>query len=139
MSKGIELKGFEQFYAKIKAAPQLIQKEISAEIEASSTQIVGNASKAAPTDLGELKNGISYRKVSDLKFEIISSVHYSPYIEFGTGALVNVPPDLQEYAIQFKGKGIKQVNIPARPFFFPAIHKEEPELVKRIKNILDDI
>jgi len=36
--------------------------------------------------------------------ELISNVYYAPYIEFGTGAKVRVPAELNNYASQFRGK-----------------------------------
>jgi phage gpG-like protein len=59
-------------------------------------------------------------------------------VEFGTGRLV----DLQHltklgfpasYAMQFKGKGIKKVNLPARPFFFTNLRKELGDLTNRLE------
>ena len=49
----------------------------------------------------------------------------TPYVEFGTGGSVDLTDMLElgipaSYAAQFKGKGIKNVNLPARPFFFNA-------------------
>ena len=57
-------------------------------------------------------------------------------MEFGTGALVNVPAGLEDYAIQFKGKGIKQVNLPARPFLFNSFFEEKQSLLDNIKKVI---
>jgi hypothetical protein len=54
---------------------------------------------------------------------VTSNAYYSAYHEWGTISHVVVPANLQEFAIQFKGQGIKQTGgIYARPFFF--IHQE---------------
>ena len=65
------------------------------------------------------------------------NAHYAPYIEFGTGGLVDVPAGLEDYAIQFKGAGIKQVNLTPRPYLFPAFKKATVEMLDNIKKKLN--
>ena len=67
---------------------------------------------------------------------IVAAKKYAAFVEFGTGALVNVPAGLEDYAIQFKGKGIKQVNLPARPFLFNSFFEEKKSLIDNIKKVL---
>ena len=45
---------------------------------------------------------------------------YSPFVEFGTGTLVDIPSGWGEMAAQFRGEGIKQINLQPRPFMYPA-------------------
>ena len=45
---------------------------------------------------------------------------YGAYVEFGTGTKVVAPADVSDYAWTFKGKGIRKVNLRARPYLFPA-------------------
>lgn len=66
-----------------------------------------------------------------------TNVEYSPYVEFGTGTMVDVPAGLEDYAAQFKGKGLRKVNLPARPFLFPAFMKQRQMLLNRIKIIFN--
>jgi len=42
------------------------------------------------------------------------NVNYAPYVEFGTGNRVVIPDDVKDYAIQFKGAGLRKVNNRAR-------------------------
>lgn len=58
--------------------------------------------------------------------------NYAPYQEWGTGGLVSVPAELSDFAIQFKGKGVRQVNMAPHPFFFPPYIEERPKIIKRI-------
>jgi HK97 gp10 family phage protein len=138
-NKPFQIEGMDAALKMLDNLPAELKKGVELEMEASATEIVALARSAAPVDLGQLRAGISFFKIGELSFEITSNAHYSPYVEFGTGALVNVPAGLEEYAMQFKGKGIKQVNIPAHPFFFPAFEKEKLELIKRIKAIVEDL
>lgn len=96
------------------------------------------AKRDVPVDTSALKNSIDFDG-DGLNWTVSAgggSVDYAPYVEFGTGALVNVPTGLENYAIQFKGKGIKQVNLPARTYLFANARKNFEEAVKNIKNIL---
>lgn len=62
--------------------------------------------------------------------------HYAPYIEYGTGTNVDVPQGFEDYAIQFIGDGIKQVNIKPMPYFHPAIQSELQNLKRKLQNSL---
>ena len=42
----------------------------------------------------------------------------------------------ESYAKQFKGKGIRDINLPARPFLFPSARTEFLNLLKRITDKL---
>lgn len=108
------------------------------EIEASTYTIQSDAIQQAPVNDGFLKNSISAQN-KELVGQVETGVHYAPYVEFGTGGMVNVPAGLEDYAIQFKGKGIKQVNLPPRPFFFPAFYRETPKLIERINKGLEKL
>jgi hypothetical protein len=61
---------------------------------------------------------------------------YAPFVEFGTGGLVEVPTELQEQAIKFKGQGIKKINLRARPFLYPALLRGRAEYLDKLKKVL---
>lgn len=110
---------------------------IEAEIEASAFDIRNEAVTTVPVDRGILKGSIRVVPGGHKLHKVIEAgAHYAPYVEFGTGTLVDVPSGLEDYAIQFKGKGVKQVNLPARPFLIPAWEQERLKLVERIRKQL---
>jgi hypothetical protein len=89
----------------------------------------------AVRDTGRLINSVQIEPhgLSETKhIGVEASVHYAPYIEFGTGDLVKIPAGLEEYAAQFKGRGIRKVNLPARPAVFPSFEEEKPKLLEAI-------
>lgn len=97
------------------------------------------AISSAPVDLGILKGSIN-GEVDGMNAVIGTPVKYSPYIEFGTGGLVDVPEGLEDYAMKFKGAGVKQVNIFPRPFLIPAFKKHTTKMLEELKKIdLDKI
>ena len=101
------IKGFDKLQSKISKLPKDLQDEVVGEIQAwgydvnreqqsliSEYKIVDNGAlrqntKAVPDNSGVI---------------LISNVYYAPFVEFGTGAKVKVPAELNEYASQFRGK-----------------------------------
>lgn len=97
------------------------------------------ATTLAPVDLGILKSSIN-GEINGLNGVIGTPVKYAPYMEFGTGGLVDVPEGLEDYAMKFKGAGIKQVNIPPRPFLTLAFRKHTSIMLEELKKLdLDGI
>jgi phage gpG-like protein len=132
----IELDGFQEVLTKLAKEGGKIAEEIDQEIAAGVRSMEKSAKRLAPVDTGRLRGSISTSRNAFLNWELVAQVGYAPYIEFGTGGLVDVPKGLEQYAIQFKGKGIKQVNLPARPFFFPSVFAFQVEIVKNIREII---
>ena len=93
----------------------------------------------APVDLGILRSSIN-GEVDGLNGVVGTPITYAPYMEFGTGGLVDVPAGLEDYAIKFKGTGIKQVNIPPRPYLIPAFKKHTVIMMAELEKLdLDGI
>jgi hypothetical protein len=67
-----------------------------------------------------------------LNAEISFSEDYAPFVEFGTGGMVVVPSGWEDFAIKFKGKGIRTVNAPARPYLIPSFEKGVKEINARL-------
>lgn len=104
---------------------------------------VAVAKVLAPEDNGVLKNTIvPTKRKGGLNWNINSRAKYSAYQEFGTGRKVDLS-DLRKsgypesYAAQFRGRGIRAVNIKPQPFFFPAINQEWPKLIPRLKKEIE--
>ncbi|MBE9598743.1 HK97 gp10 family phage protein [Pedobacter sp. MC2016-24] len=68
--------------------------------------------------------------------EVGFNMHYAPYIEYGTGSNVDVPPGFEDYAWQFKGDDKRQVNIKPMPYFHPAINSELDNLKRKLNDSL---
>lgn len=109
---------------------------VRAEVEDSMLKIEEKSASQVRVDTGNLKNSIQSKPIKVENKQITGGVEvgaeYAPYVEFGTGTSVKVPSELQEFASQYKGKGIKLVNLPARPFFYPEVFKQRKELPDRI-------
>jgi len=111
-------------------------KTLSNELGKTGLEIVRLAKRAAPVDKGALKQSISTQR-SGKSVNIVAAANYAPYVEFGTGGSVDLTDMTQlgipeSYAAQFKGKGIKDVNLPARPFFFSSARIGFKNLLNRL-------
>lgn len=84
--------------------------------------IARRAMMFAPVNTGVLKTSIHPLINSNrMGGKVYTQRRYGPYAEFGTGSKVVAPPDVADYAITFKGRGIRQVNNRAQPYLFPAV------------------
>lgn len=127
------LKNLEKFGDEAKESIHVITGDIA-------TNIALDAKMVAPIDLGKLRQGIKAIELGKSDFKIMANssglAPYSAYIEFGTGMLVNVPEELREIAIRFKGKGVKQINIQPQPYLYPSWVKGKKQYVKDLKDEL---
>ena len=84
------------------------------EIDAAAHRIEGQAKTICPVDTGACRASIS-TSVSGMTAEIGPTVHYAPYLEYGT------------------------YKMAPRPFMGPAADQELPQLEQRLGNIMDGI
>ena len=112
-------------------------------VEQATAKAAGNielkAKQYAPVNYGKLRQGIKALPVGDLTYIIVALERYSAYQEYGTGGMVQVPQELYDNAIQFKGKGIREVNIPPQPFLYPAFVEGRDFYIKELKTQLDKL
>jgi HK97 gp10 family phage protein len=117
------------------------KKTLSNELGKTAFDIARKAKQAAPVDNGTLKQSIR-TELKGKTVEVIAGAHYAPYIEFGTGGQVKLDDMLElgipaSYAEQFKGRGLRNVNLPARPFFFSSARVGLKNLLVRLNNELN--
>ena len=111
-------------------------KKLSNELGRTGFDIVKLAKRSAPVDKGSLKQSIGLQK-SGKSITVFANAHYAPYVEFGTGGMVDLD-DMKKlgipesYAQQFKGKGLRDINLPARPFFFSSARVGFKNLLNRL-------
>ena len=137
MSKST-IKGLDKVYKDFAKLSQEVHKKVGIVTKANAMEISADAKKNARKDFGKLSQGISYEKVDDtFNYKIFAREKYSAFVEFGTGGMVKVPNELKEIAIQFKGKGVKEVNLPARPFLYPAFVKGRVRFLDDLNDLLN--
>jgi HK97 gp10 family phage protein len=124
-----------------KLAPE-IAKEVAMEVNASALAIQSKARRDVVVDNGILRNSIQLKEVNTgdkIMYTVGSRLRYAPYVEFGTGGTVSVPAGYEDFAIQFKGKGIRKINLRPRPYLIPAFESEIPVLRKNIQNVIKNV
>ena len=89
---------------KLESAEKDVRVKAELAIEASARKIEAQAKRNVPTGVSNrLKTSIDVRG-SKLEREVYTDVKYAPYMEFGTKSKTEIPPGLEGYAMQFKGK-----------------------------------
>jgi HK97 gp10 family phage protein len=132
----IEVQGMDKIIKKFGSIPQNVKKEVDAEMAATANNFVNRAVTAAPVDTGFLRSKITFARLGEMNYEIVSAAKYSAYLEFGTITRVKVPSELTAYAMQFKGKGVKKSGgLYPRPFFFPQLPKARAEFQESLSEI----
>jgi hypothetical protein len=132
-----KVQGLDKVLASIDSYSNKVQDQIDDTLKATAEDIVTEAKTLVRVDDNNLRSNINYVDEPFSKL-IRSQAEYSAYIEFGTGANVDVPNiegmDLPAYAMTFfvNGKG----RIRPHPFFFPAIQAETRKLPGIIDKIL---
>jgi hypothetical protein len=87
--------------------------------------------KGGPT--GRLMSAIRPKFSKDgLSAQIVADTDYAAYQEFGTGDLVEIEPGFEDVAIEFKGKGIRKVNVPPKSYFFSNFERANKRLFNEL-------
>lgn len=129
----MRLDGIKGLEKKLQNLTKEMSDGISKDMQETAVDINSEQKQLAPVDFGTLRSRIAFSEVSKLSIVFTAATNYAAYMEFGTGGLVSVPPSLQKEAIQYKGKGIRQININPQPYFFAPIFKGKNKLIQKIK------
>jgi HK97 gp10 family phage protein len=129
----VKIEGLQETINRLEKADKKVTEGVHEVLKNSSKVIANEAKKDVPVKTGKLKSSIGTDQLGYLTFEINAKEDYAPYVEFGTGGKVKVPAGLELYAIQFKGNNIREVNLPARPYFFKAYFKYRDQIIKDVK------
>lgn len=141
MKAGLEINDKDMVIIRkmIKDLEKISKQELSNELATTASHAVFGMKSDVVVDNSNLRSSINFERVNTNQVAIFARAPYAPYVEFGTGRKVNFD-DLKRlgfdptYALQFKGKGIKDINLPARPFFFKNIRKEFNKLYDRLES-----
>lgn len=150
---GLEVTGVEGLIRGFKGYEKEAEKAISKAVTDTAKAIESDAKKRLAGQLGSNKHtihggagllGSIYNRVVDVLEKVVgTNTHYAPYIEFGTGDLVFTNYDFSDEAkataAQYKGKGIRKVNIRGDSFLNWAAVNQRAKLEKRITDNLNKI
>lgn len=131
------IKGLDKLLKDLEDLPVNLEKEMNVILADNSRQLARSAIRFAPYDFGKLKQSIRAVKGEDLSWKVVVMAKYGAYMEFGTGGLVRVPEEMQEMAIQFLGKGVRQVNLKPQPYLYPAFELQRDQYINDLQDLLD--
>jgi HK97 gp10 family phage protein len=137
---GLSLKGMDKLQKAIDSKNKALITGVDNEMKATVVEINSKQVSRAPIDTGKLRQSIDWKKEANLSYILLTQgmgAKYAPYVEFGTGGMVEIPKGLESEAAKFKGRGIRKVNMKAQPFFFSPFFEEKNNLIKRIQKLLD--
>lgn len=138
MSLKFNIRGFDEINKALNKKIEAVTIDIDKEMTASALEINAKQISYTPIDTGRLRGGNGFDVSKPLNKQLFNMVDYAPYIEFGTGGLTTIPQGMEEIASQFKGTGIRKINMRAQPFFFRAFFEVAPKMLARIKKIIID-
>ena len=141
----IDLKELTSTINKLK---KFSSQELSNELGATALYAVSDMANDVPVAKvfgGTLKQSLRSERNSPNEVSIVADTNYAAYVEFGTGRYVEVDDlvklgvDAQWAYKNFKGKGIREVNIHPQPYFFKNIRKNLLLMMDRINNKLTNL
>ena len=135
----IEITGLKEVLNDLKRLGVEGEDAIEIVTESTARKIASDARISVVKDTGAsgISGSINPIELDKLNWKVKVGKHYGAYVEFGTGSLVEVPSELKDVAIKFKGKGIKEVNLPARPYLYPAWKKGISNYITDLKKELE--
>lgn len=96
------VKGIEKTLKRLQKLGNDAEKMVDQTTEGAVTEIALSARSRAPKDSGKLQQSIIQQKVKDITYEVVVTELYGAYVEFGTGAKVSVPAEMQDLANKIK-------------------------------------
>ena len=136
----MQLNGINSVINDLRKYGKEAEKDIAGVTELVARNIEKNAKSNVVANFGKLGQSIQAEKIDNYNWNISAGgilAPYAPFVEFGTGGLVKVPDELKKQAWLFKGKDIKEVNLRARAYLYPALLKGRIEYLDKLKKVLD--
>jgi HK97 gp10 family phage protein len=137
-----QIKGVTALINFIGSVNKNIPKKLKAQTLKSARTVSNNAVRKVPVDTGNLRKShfiTPKTTATDIEVKIGFNAPYAPFVEFGTGGLVQVPAGFEELAINHKGNGIKKVNLKARSFLIPALLQEKENFEIECQKIVSQL
>lgn len=125
--------GLAELNREIERMARDIPKQIDIELKKFADSVLADAISRVPVNKGLLKASAFVQKI-DGGYTIGFSAAHAPFLEFGTGALVEVPSGYEKFAMEFfvsgNGHGRPQ------PFLFPAFLPRRESIVEELEAAL---
>jgi len=141
----MNVEGVNELLKRLQRVGRQVEDDIEALTEATAYEISNKAASLAPnggvhsgsvgTYRGTLKGSMYTEKVGKMEYAVGSKASYAPYVEFGTGSRVQVPPGWEDLAWSYYVNG-KGYMFP-QPFLYPAWYDGQKEYKRKLQILLD--
>lgn len=114
---------------------KLSKMQLSVSLERACLIVENSAKEKAPVASGELRRSITH-KVSGNEGEVGTSLHYAPYVEYGTGLFSskgNGRKDVPWVYCDAKGNWHSTSGQRPQPFLIPAFEENKSKIYKEIE------
>lgn len=114
---------------------KLSKMQLSVSLERACLIVENSAKEKAPVASGELRRSITH-KVTDNEGEVGTSLHYAPYVEYGTGLFSskgNGRKDVPWVYCDAKGNWHSTSGQRPQPFLIPAFEENKSKIYKEIE------
>ena len=128
-------KEWDQYITQVR---EKFPEKVETLVSQTTTSLSRQVKASVPTKYSGIRSSIKSR-VKPYIGKVRIKAHYAPYIEFGTGRFVQVPTELKDYAMQFKGRGIREVNIEGSPYFYPQFFLARDKFFKQVEKALKQL
>lgn len=160
------LTGLQKVLKDVEGYGKDVKDGVDDELTAGTISINADQKGSTPVNQGVLRNSNHVEVSTYLSKEVSNNASYAGWVEFGTRSKVQIPAGLEEVAARIKTQGGREGNtksqiyewcrlkgipeeawfaiyrqimtegIEAHPFFFPAIQRNIPIIIKRIKKVI---
>lgn len=140
MKPKLVIKGEKALLKKLAEFGKEAERRVEAITEGAARAIADEATANAPRNVAEVNiaQSINASKVTPLFWQVnVNAVPIAAYVEFGTGARVEVAPEWKGMAWEFyvNGKGY----LPPRPYLYPAYRNGKEDYSRELKKALEEL
>lgn len=140
----MNIDGFEDVIRSLKSFGEAGERRIAAITAVTAQEVAADAARRAPVSKsksgstgGTLRQSINATMNDPLNWWINVNAPYGAYVEFGTGALVEIPEEWKDLAYVYYVNG--QGYMYAQPYLYPAYIDGRNRYYKDLEDSLSDL
>ena len=138
MAINVKVEGAQELIKKLKKYGTDAENKVESITKNIAEEIATDAADNAPANYGKLRQSINANKEYKMLYNVnVNAVPIGAYVEFGTGAKVDVPDEWKDLAWQFYVNG--QGYLPPTPYLYPAFRKGRDQYEKDLQDLLDKL
>lgn len=130
----MKLIGLNKVLKELEQFGETAKKGIARATLDAATTIEEGAIRRVPVDNGKIAQSINKTADTPYHYTINVNASYGAYVEFGTGAMVQVPDEWRDLAWQFYVNG--QGMLKPQPYLYPAYQAGRKEYEEKLNKLL---